>query len=189
VSTVAALYIDPRGPYPKMVDVDCWDEARDAKRYDGPHPVVAHPPCGPWGRLRFMCTKQDPSCGPRAVDQVREFGGLLEHPADSQLWRRCFLPRPGEFTDGYGHTYLVRQVAWGHCCEKPTWLYVVGIDRRTVEAGIRTGGTATHRVTSGPRGPRLPSATKSKRIHSPPEFAEWLVELTRSAKRSPGAAG
>jgi hypothetical protein len=28
--TVAALYIDPRGPYPIMPGVDCWDEARDS---------------------------------------------------------------------------------------------------------------------------------------------------------------
>ena len=75
---VSALYIDPRGPYPALV-ADCWDEARDAKHYDGPNPVVAHPPCGPWGRLRFLCKYQDASCGPRAVEQVRAFGGVLEH--------------------------------------------------------------------------------------------------------------
>ena len=29
--TVAALYVDPRGPYPKMLGVECWNEARDAR--------------------------------------------------------------------------------------------------------------------------------------------------------------
>lgn len=45
---VAALYIDPRGVYPQLTGVDCWGPDRDARTYDGPHPVVSHPPCGPW---------------------------------------------------------------------------------------------------------------------------------------------
>lgn len=179
---IAALYIDPAGPYPRMLDVDAWDEARDAKLYAGPHAVVAHPPCGPWGRLRFMCKLQDPACAPRAVDQVRAYGGVLEHPAQSMLWRHCRMPWPGELPDGWGgRTYDVRQVAWGHCCEKPTWLYVVGVAPDRVVCGIRGGGVATHRVTSGPRGPRLPTATKLKRRCTPQPFADWLVSLAREA--------
>ena len=46
----AKLYVDPRGPYPKLV-ADWWDEARDARNYAGPNPVVAHPPCQRWGRF------------------------------------------------------------------------------------------------------------------------------------------
>lgn len=185
LADVAALYIDPRGPYPALCR-EVYDETRDAKTYAGPWPVVAHPPCGPWGRLRFLCTKQDASCGPAGVDAVRRWGGVLEHPAESLLFRRCALPFPGELADGAGgRTYAVRQVAWGHCCEKPTWLYVVGVPAEVVVAGIRTGGVATHRVTSGPRGPRLPSATHLKRRLTPPAFAEWLVSLAAQARRAP----
>lgn len=180
--TVAALYVDPRGPYPSMPGVDCWDESRDAKLYTGPHPIVAHPPCGPWGRLRFLCKHQDASCAPRAVEQVRAYGGVLEHPADSLLFRRCGIPYPGEPPDAWGGpSWAVRQVSWGHCCVKPTWLYIVGVPASAVAGGLRTGGVATHRVTSGPRGPRLPTATKERRRMSPPLFAEWLVSLARSA--------
>ncbi len=161
--------------------VDPWTVERDAKRYAGPLPVIAHPPCGPWGRLRFMCTKQDATCGPRAVEQVRAFGGVLEHPADSLLFKRCRLPFPGELPDEFGgRTYAVRQVAWGHCCEKPTWLYVVGVDHRQIVSNIRTGGVPTHRVTSGPRGPQLPSASKARRIHTPPAFVDFLISIAQS---------
>lgn len=180
---VAALYIDPEGPYPAL-GVDCYDETRDAKTYAGPHPVIAHPPCGPWGRLRFLCHLQDPSCGPHGVEMVQRYGGVLEHPSESTLFRHCHLPWPGELPDQYGgRTYLVRQVAWGHKCAKPTWLYVVGIDPALVRAGIRTGGIATHRITSGPGGPQLPSATKKVRRQTPIAFAMWLIELAKAARK------
>lgn len=57
---VAALYVDPRGPYPKLV-AEWYDAARDARTYEGPLPVVAHPPCGDelvmfwrWARARAV---------------------------------------------------------------------------------------------------------------------------------------
>jgi hypothetical protein len=125
---VAALYIDPRGPYPKMPGVDAWDETRDARKYDGPHTVVAHPPCGPWGRLRHLSRKDSPRLAIVAVEQVQRWGGVLEHPANSRLWDYCDLPRPGEFADVHGgFTIEVCQVEWGHVARKRTWLYLVGV--------------------------------------------------------------
>lgn len=179
---VAALYVDPTGPYPELV-ADWWGEGRDAKTYAGPWPVVAHPPCGPWGRMKFLCTKQDASCGPVAVDKVRRWGGVLEHPHGSQLFRHCQLPAPGELADGWGgRTYEVRQVAWGHRCEKPTLLYIVGAPPAFVEAGIRAGGTATHRVTNGSRGNRsLARATNKENRHTPRAFAQFLLGIALAA--------
>src|SRR5689334_6621614 len=92
--TVAALYVDPRGPYPRIEGVDCWDESRDARLYDGPHPVVAHPPCGPWSKLRHLCKEETADCGLRAVDQVRRFGGVLEQPEHSKLWDELEIEKP-----------------------------------------------------------------------------------------------
>jgi hypothetical protein len=183
VDTVAALYVDPQGPYPELVE-HWYDEARNARTYQGPWPVVAHPPCGPWGRLWFLCRHQDPDCGPHAVAMVRQFGGVLEHPAESLLFRHCQLPWPGELPDAWGgRTYAVRQVSWGHCCEKPTWLYVVGVPWRVVMAGMRTGGVATRRVTSGPRNKPLTRASKEAIRRTPPAFARWLVSLAQEVSR------
>jgi len=93
IDDVVALYVDPRGPYPSLVR-EWYDEARDAKTYAGPWPVIAHPPCGPWGRLRHLSKKDDPSLALRAVNQVRLFGGVLEHPLGSLLFRTAGLPLP-----------------------------------------------------------------------------------------------
>ncbi len=184
--TVAALFIDPRGPYPKMPGVECWDEARDARLYDGPHPVVAHPPCGPWGSLRHLSKNHDPQLAIIAVDQVRRFGGVLEHPARSLLWKEVGLPSPGE-TDQYGGTTIaVKQVEWGHACQKPTWLYVVGAAPR-IEPPF-PGKAPTHGIfygrfeRSGHAGPKLLGASKEIRRRTPPAFAEWLVALARASR-------
>jgi hypothetical protein len=188
VRTVAALYVDPRGPYPKMPGVECWDESRDARLYAGPHPVVAHPPCGPWGKLSHF-SRQDPSGGPAAVASVRAWGGALEHPVGSKLWRHCQMPMPGELPDEWGgYTILVEQVSWGHCTRKPTLLYIVGSPMPT----IRTGGEPTHSVCNG-RGQRLTNgtvrlrATAEQARMTPPAFAEFLVGIARSCRRTQAA--
>jgi hypothetical protein len=193
---IAALYIDPRGPYPKMAGVDAWDETRDARLYDGPHPVVAHPPCGPWGALRHLYKGAEHDCAPRAVEQVRTFGGVLEHPRGSKLWNEHGLPAPGGLADSFGGFAVeVDQCAWGHVARKTTWLYVVGAPRETVLAGIRTGGTPTHWASGSRVNPNRPSSRRGtpvppgmkvcsaqQRRRTPPAFAAWLVEIARLVK-------
>jgi hypothetical protein len=186
--TVAALYVDIKGGiYPHIPGVECWGlPHRDAKRYAGPHPIVAHPPCGPWSKLKHQCKKQDPECGKVAVRQVQEFGGVLEHPQYSSLWDWAGLPKPGEATDCYGgRTYFVRQVWWGHVCDKPTWLYIVRADQvktsRWFRGAERHGGEPTHCVCTGPRTlKRLPVASKPVKRRTPPRLAERLIEIART---------
>jgi hypothetical protein len=186
--TVAALYVDPRGPYPKMPGVECWDEARDARNYQGPHPVVAHPPCGPWGDMRHLCKHQPSDLAPRAVGQVQCWGGVLEHPKRSRLWAALELPLPGEPCDrAGGYTVEVEQVDWGHKCRKPTWLYIVGADRGLIPR--LPPGTPSHAIfygaweRSGHAGTPLLAASREIRRRTPPAFAELLVSLARASSR------
>lgn len=67
-----ALYVDvARGPYAGM-GVECYGVERDATSYAGPAPVIAHPPCGHWGRYHQRA-HDDGSTGPVAVAQVRRW--------------------------------------------------------------------------------------------------------------------
>lgn len=182
VKTVAALFVRTDSIYKRMDGVDCWDIERDALTWLGGWPVVAHPPCRSWGRLRQFAQPRDGErdLGPWAVEQVRKFGGVLEHPAESTLFAHCGIPRPGRFPDDYGGWSMeIEQFHFGHRAEKATWLYVVGCDPEDLPPIPEREGRATHCVRPTRSYPRLPSITKAEREHTPLALAEWLVELAR----------
>lgn len=199
---VAALYIDPRGPYPGILGPElCWDATRDARLYEGPHPVVAHPPCGPWGGLRHQYRGAEHDCAPRAVEQVRRWGGVLEHPAGSLLWQDRGLPDPGGAPiEDDGRTaglfprfsLEVEQVEWGHVARKRTWLYIVGVSRERVlellAARPYPGREPTHWCSGGGTGrgkppPGIKICSAEQRRRTPPAFAEFLIEIASAARR------
>lgn len=144
---IAALFVETNGCYFGLDGVDPWDEPRDARLYNGPHPVVAHPPCQRWGRFWHGSTRKphqfklgdDNGCFVAALNAVREWGGVLEHPADSHAWRFFGLRRPERFKgwqdagDGVGWTCYVEQGHYGHMSRKPTWLYAAGVDRPALD--------------------------------------------------------
>jgi hypothetical protein len=124
-------------------------------------------------------------------------GGVVEHPEHSRLWDALALPEPDEFADEFGgFTVAVDQCAWGHVARKRTWLYVVGVSRSVVIAGIRTGGIPTHWIAAfrdhpgRPRGsrasgkpcpPGIKVCSAQQRRRTPPAFAQWLVGLALEA--------
>lgn len=193
---VAALYVDQRGPYPAMRGVDAWDKSRDATRYEGPHPVVAHPPCAPWSASLSGLHEREGErpCAVRAVEQVRRWGGVLEHPAHSRLWMALLeLPYPNRSTascpeglDRFGgFTIEVCQVDFGHVARKRTWLYFVGVPRAAVDAACPVvHREPTHWCSGGHRAKRPPPpgvkvASAYQRNRTPVAFAQWLVDLAR----------
>lgn len=137
---VVALFVAPGGVYFNQPGIDPWDEARDARRYLGPDPVVAHPPCQRWGRYwhggpsaRARMTKGDDNgCFESALRDVRAWGGVLEHPEASHAWPAFGLHKPPKsggwvLADGQGGvTCCVEQGHYGHRARKATWLYLFG---------------------------------------------------------------
>jgi hypothetical protein len=137
---IAALFVETDGAYFNLPNVDPWGATRDARKYAGPHPVVCHPPCQLWGRFarvnyaRWGGVHNLPGNGGgnfmRALASVREWGGVLEHPAFTDAWHTYSLTKP----TGTGWrqcsksewTCEVWQSAYGHRANKRTWLYYVG---------------------------------------------------------------
>ncbi len=181
MQTVAVLFAREDSVYKQLPGTDVYDMERDARIYDGPHPVVAHPPCRAWGRLRSFANPRpdERNLARLAVAMVREFGGVLEHPAGSTLWPAQRLPLPGERDAFGGWTLAAPQMWWGHKAEKATWFYVVGCEPGDMPDLPYSMAEATHVVQSRKRQDSRPHITKAEREHTPPELAVWLVELAR----------
>lgn len=144
--TIAALYVENGGSYFNLPGVDPWDEARDARMYAGPYPVVAHPPCQRWGKLwagqplhikrtgERKIKGDDNGCFASALSSLHRFGGVIEHPWGSHAWPHFHINVPprqggwiraGYFIDGW--TCCVEQGRYGHYARKPTLLLVCGV--------------------------------------------------------------
>ena len=113
-SELAALWVRRDTPYREIEGVDCWDAVRNALLYGGPHPVIAHPPCGPWGKYR-MASYESRAHAIFAMACVHEFGGVVEQPLGSALFR--------DFGLRSGWIERISQADFGHLADKQTLLY------------------------------------------------------------------
>lgn len=199
---IAALYVERGGVYYGLPDVEPWCEDDDARLYMGPHPVVAHPPCARWGRYWFGGPSaktryqlgDDGGCFAAAVNSVRVYGGVLEHPEASHAWAAFNLERPPRTggwvpADRHGWTCCVEQGHYGHPARKATWLYAVG----TARPDLRWGpSTASRRIDAGFHTAAERSAAKAagysdvgrlskvERLRTPPAFRDLLLNLVRT---------
>ena len=192
--TVAALYVETDGCYFGLPGVEPWDEKRDARLYAGPHVVVAHPPCSSWCQLAHINQARwgrrvgdDGGCFAAALASVRQWGGVLEHPAASYAWPAFGLPRPA--VQGWTRDLIsgewvceVSQCAYGHPARKLTWLLYVGDAAPPAMDWSRP--PPTHQVSkcANHGNSRLPRITNRVAAASPPAFRDLLLSIARSCR-------
>lgn len=204
---IAALYVETNGSYFNLPNVDPWDEARDARKYAGPYPVVAHPPCQRWGRYWHGAPNKphqyelgdDDGCFAAAINSVRTYGGVLEHPAHSKAWEAFGLNKPPAsggwvVADEFGgYTCHVEQGHYGHFANKATWLYVFGVSPPDLKWGrgaqrLHPVAVAKHGYEKARRiGMMAMVGGKDKtriRNATPTEFRDLLLSIARSAHPS-----
>lgn len=200
---IAALYVLPDGPYAGLPDVDLWDEARDARKYQGPYPVIAHPPCERWGRYwsggpsaKVRRLKGDDNgCFEAALKAVRTYGGVLEHPAASHAWTAFGLNKPprsggwvhAEDSNSFGYcgwTCCVDQGHYGHLAQKATWLYACGIalpelvwGKSTSKVRLDDGYHSKEERRRAIRTGICQRLSKRQRTETPIAFRDLLISL------------
>ena len=206
VKTIAALFVASNGPYFGLAGVEPYDKERDARSYAGPHPVVAHPPCERWGRywsggpsaITRRHKGDDGGCFDRALWAVRNFGGVIEHPAYSAAWSyyRLCAPDPAggwlSAGDGFGSWVChVHQGHYGHPADKATWLYAVaprplpeltwGVSgkRLRLDEGFHSSDERRNARVNGVK--PLKRLSKIERAATPAPFRDALVAIARTA--------
>lgn len=205
MTKIAALFVETDGCYFGLDGVDPWDEARDARKYAGPWPVVAHPPCQRWGRYwnggPSARVKRklgdDNGCFAAALAAVRRWGGVLEHPEGSHAWRAFGLnlpPRSGgwvaaDFEGGF--TCCVEQGWYGHRARKATWLYVNGFvppllkwrkapgDFVRLDDGHYSKEERARAVKTG----ACQRLSKRQRAATPEPFRDLLISMARTSNK------
>ena len=192
---IAALYVEKDGCYYGVEGVDPWDKERDARTYEGPYPVVAHPPCQRWGRLGYVNYVRwggehnrpgnDGGCFDAALAAVNKWGGVLEHPAASMAWPQFGLLKPtgyGWNKSGNGWVCEVWQSAYGHRAAKATWLFYCGKNLPPILNWKRPAGT--HQVGYQDRRGKeanKPTLSRSEASATPEKFRDALIEIARAA--------
>lgn len=206
---IAALFVHTGGAYFDLPYVDPWDRERDARLYRGPYPVIAHPPCERWGRywgggpLLHGTSKQkklgdDGGCFDAALNTVRNFGGVLEHPEASHAWAHFGLnkpPRNGGWIEADtfgGWTCCVEQGHYGHSARKATWLYAVRCKLPDLIWGKAEGkwrldegfhSNEKRRLWRAAGIQPIKRLTALERISTPHAFRDVLIAMARSVRR------
>lgn len=202
MSVIAVLFVQRDSIYENVEDVDCWGRDRDARLYSGPWKVIAHPPCERWGRYWFggpsarvrRVKGDDDGCFEAALNAVRRFGGVLEHPAASSAWSHFGLmppPRCGGWVVADwlgGWTCCVDQGHYGHRAQKATWLYaniaptalpslIWGKSSRRVrlDDGFHSAEERRRKIRTG----SCQRLSGRERAATPSEFRDVLLSMVR----------
>jgi hypothetical protein len=193
---IAALFVQTDGIYSNVPNVDPWGIDRDARLYIGPYSVVAHPPCQLWGKfakvnyVRYGGEHNKPGndkgCFASALNSVRKYGGVLEHPAFTYAWNahKLVVPKNLGWTRVWTREWVceIWQSAYGHKANKRTWLLYVGdnppfeLNWKQPKGTHQIGGCTT-------RGKEFNKPTISGKLASatPIEFRDALLKLAKNA--------
>lgn len=197
---VAALYVEEEGCYTNLNYVDAWPKDRDARKYNGPFPVVAHPPCQLWGAMAYVNYARwggehnkpgnDGGCFLSALKNVIKYGGVLEHPAKTKAFDFYNIREPMQVgwqrISNKCYICEVWQSAYGHKANKATWLLYCGSKAPFELNWNKVIGT--HQIGFHDQRGKIrnkPTLSKKEANATPILFRDTLIKLAIWSKNDP----
>ena len=175
---IPVLFANKESFYKDFEIFDVYDEERNAFNYTGRSPLIAHPPCRLFSRLRYFSNadKKELQCAYFALDKIRRFGGILEHPRSSTLWMNGNFRLNGS-VDAYGGFLRSVDLSWfGFPARKPTMLYFCGISPKNLPPFPISFNSITHKV-GGSGCMRLQEISIKKRSETPIDMINYFLEV------------
>jgi len=175
---IPVLFTLEKSHYHDYDFTDCYDINRNALTYSGQNAIIAHPPCRLWGRLAHLYTAphSEKLLAIWAIIQIRKNGGILEHPAGSNLFRYMKIPMDGSPDQYGGYLISINQHWFGFQAQKRTYLYVLGCSRSQLPAMPICFRAVTHSISYSPNFLVL---DKSKNSVTMLKLCEWLFSIQR----------
>lgn len=167
--TVPVLFARRNSVY-RVLGCDVYDADRDALTWPGGRPGIFHPPCRAWGQLRHFAKPRDgeTELAIWSIRMARQFGGVVEHPINSRLWRAVYCLSWGIRDQHGGVLVPLLQSSFGHRAPKATALYMV---LPFVPAIPEPRPTVT----------TVERMCRAEREATPFDLARWLVDLVEAA--------
>lgn len=157
---ITVLCIQEDSNYKAIDGLDLWDKNRNAYNYNGSGPIIAHPPCQQWSKLRHFAkdNKEERDLAYFCLEQVNKNGGILEHPKGSLFIKEARLK-----------TITVWQHWWGFGAKKETQLYCKDVELLAYPISLD--------AIKG----RVEMMARNKRSKMPIEFCQYLVNSIKNS--------
>lgn len=154
---------------------DIYDCERNAFAYTGGLPVIAHPPCRLFSRLRAFSTAppREKLLAYFCLEKVRRYGGVLEHPRSSTLWHNGNFDLSGNVDSFGGFLRAINLSDFGFPAQKKTLLYFCGISPGELPPFPLSMSPPTAIIGSSGRLPELP---RSARSMTPPAMIDYFLQ-------------
>lgn len=180
MKSISVLFTQSHSNYDKFTIFDTWDINRNAFLCTSRSPAIYHPPCRLFSRLRKFSTApaKEKKCAFFSLARVRQFGGILEHPRSSTLWKNGNFDLSGQ-VDSYGGFLRSVNLSWfGFPCEKKTMLYFVGIKPGSLPPFPMNLQAPTH-VISSSKQTTLKELSKNQRSSTPVQMIDYFITVIK----------
>ena len=174
---IPVLFTNTISIYDTFPVFDTWDVTRNAFLSEHRVPAIYHPPCRLFSRLRKFSSAplSEKKCAFWSLSRVRQFGGIIEHPRSSTLWKDGNFHLDGT-VDAYGGFLRSVELSWfGFTAKKPTLLYFVGISPGQLPAFPLPGQSPIFIIGTSKR-QSLPELPKKKRSETPLSMVNFFLE-------------